>query len=63
VHVANFGEEELDPFALLNKLAKLKLEEILYNVCTVLRIFCTLPVTVASAERSFSKVKLTNNFM
>ena len=63
VHVANFGEKALDPYSLLNQIAKFNLEEIFYNFCTALRIFCTLPVTVASAERSFSKLKLIKNFM
>ena len=62
VYVANFGEKALDPHALLIQITKFQLEEIFYNVCTALRIFCTLPVTVASAERSFSKLKLINNF-
>ena len=58
VHVASFLEKQLDPFALLNKITKLNLEEIFYNICTALRISYTMPVTVASAERSFSKLKL-----
>ena len=54
---------QITPHALLNQIRKFQLEEILYNVCSALRIFCTLPVTVASAERSFSKLKLIKNFM
>ena len=56
-HIAKFGEKQLDPFALLNIIVKLNSDEIFYNICTALRIFCTMPVTVASAERSFSKHK------
>eukprot|EP00112_Aurelia_sp_Birch-Aquarium-sp1_P025206 Seg827.5 transcript_id=Seg827.5/GoldUCD/mRNA.D3Y31 product="hypothetical protein" protein_id=Seg827.5/GoldUCD/D3Y31 len=63
VNIANFGEKALDPHALLNQITKFKLEEIFYNVCTALRIFFTLPVTVASAERSFKKLKLIKNLM
>ncbi|XP_065067297.1 uncharacterized protein LOC135692889 [Rhopilema esculentum] len=63
VHVANYEEKTLDPHSLLNPIAKINLEENFYNFCTALRIFCTLPVTVASAERSFSKLKLIKNFM
>ena len=33
------------------------------DVVTVFKIFLTLPVTVASAERSFSKLKLIKNYM
>uniref|UniRef100_H3A162 DUF4371 domain-containing protein n=1 Tax=Latimeria chalumnae TaxID=7897 RepID=H3A162_LATCH len=32
------------------------------DVCTVLLLFLTIPVTVASAERSFSKLKLIKNY-
>ena len=63
IHAANFGDESLSPFSLLNKISKFKLGEIFPNVCIALRIFCTLPVTVASAERSFSKLKLIKNFL
>lgn len=31
------------------------------NICVLLRIFLTIPVTVASAERSFSKLKIIKN--
>ena len=63
IHRANFGDESLDPLSLLNSIVKAGLEEIFFNVCTALRIFCTLPVTVASAERSFSKRKLIKNHL
>ena len=58
IHSSNFGPKKLDPFTLLNKLAHLNLEEIFSNVSISLRIFCCLPATVASAERSFSKLSL-----
>ena len=61
-HSSNFEPKKLDPFTLLNKLAHLNLEEILSNVSISLRIFCCLPATtVASAERSFSKLCLIKN--
>ena len=61
IHSSNFGPKKLDPFTLLNKLAHLNLEEIFSNVSISLRIFCCLPATVASAERSFSKLSLIKN--
>ena len=33
------------------------------DVCTALLLFLTLPVTVATAERSFSKLKLLNTYL
>ena len=41
----------------------MKLDSIFPNVSIALRIFITLPVTVASAERSFSQIKLVKNFL
>ena len=37
--------------------------ELFPNILTTLKIFFTLPVTVASAERSFSKLKLIKNYL
>lgn len=39
------------------------LEEIYPNITIALQIFLTLPVSVASAERSFSKLKLIKNYL
>ena len=40
-----------------------QLTEIYPNLCIALRISATLPVTVASAERSFSKLKLLKTYL
>ena len=63
VHCANINPEGTDtpPIELLNKLRKSKLYKIFGNICIALRIFLTLPVSVASAERSFSKLKIIKN--
>ena len=37
--------------------------ELFPNVCISLRIFLTIPATVASAERFFSKLKLVKNYL
>ena len=37
--------------------------EIYHNLCIALRISATLPVTVASAETSFSKLKLLKTYL
>ena len=46
----------------LNYLLKTHLFELYPNVYIALRILLTCPVTVASAERSFSKLKLIKTF-
>jgi hypothetical protein len=63
IHNANFGQQQLPPFQLLQKIAELKLNSLFCNVIIALRIFCTIPVPVASAERSFSKLKLVKNYL
>ena len=37
--------------------------ELFPNVCISLRIFLTIPTTIASAERFFSKLKLVKNYL
>lgn len=53
----------LSPLELLNAICKLQLQSIFGVVCIALRIFCTLPVTVAGGERAFSKLKLIKNYL
>ena len=48
---------------LLNALAEHRLDSIFPNLCVSLRMFLTTPATVASAERSFSKLKLFRNYL
>ena len=40
-----------------------RLNEVLPNVSIALRVLLTIPVTVASGERSFSKLKLIKTFL
>ena len=61
VHKTKFGKAELKLLELLNILTDYKLCEIFLNVCVSLRILLSIPATVASAEKSFSKLKLIKN--
>ena len=63
IHSANLGSGDIRPLELRNKIVDMKLEEIFPNVCISLRIFCTLPVTIATGERSFSKLKHIRNVL
>ena len=62
VYAANFPPN-LSPLELLNAICKLQLQSIFGEVCIALRIFCTLPVTVAGGERAFSKLKMIKNYL
>ena len=48
---------------LLNSLYQYKLENLFPNICVSLRILLTISATVASAEISFSKLKLVKNYL
>ncbi|KAG0729014.1 COP9 signalosome complex subunit 3 [Chionoecetes opilio] len=48
---------------LLSYIHNKQLKELYPNLWITLRIVCTLPVTVASAERSFSKLKLIKTYL
>ncbi|CAI6362922.1 unnamed protein product [Macrosiphum euphorbiae] len=56
-------QNENDPKAILQFICENKLIELFPNVYVALRILLTLPVTAASAERSFSKLKIVKNYL
>ena len=64
IHFANITSSTLGPFDLFIKLHQLHLETIFSNVCVMLSIFfCTIPVSVASAEQSFSTLAKVKNVL
>jgi hypothetical protein len=58
-----FIEDSTTPLNILNYLFTNKLISVFPNLSTALRIYLTLPVTVAHSERSFSKLKLIKNYL
>ena len=62
IHKQNFGKDALDPLQLLNKICSLQLNEIFPELVIALKIFLTIPVSIASGERSFSKLSLIKNY-
>ena len=63
IHKDNFDMIDgiITPIKVLNELYRLDLGEIFPEVMTALKIFLTIPVTVASGERSFSQLKLVKS--
>lgn len=57
------NEGEKTPLHFLNKIQSVGLMTIYPNLKTALKIFLTVPVTIASAESSFSKLKLIKNYL
>jgi hypothetical protein len=55
--------ETSTPMDLLQLIHKYSLTDAYPNTAIALRIFLTIPVTVASCERSFSKLKLIKNYL
>lgn len=55
--------KDMTAFQLLSFLSEKKLDDVYPNLWIALRIAVTLPVTVASAERSFSKLKLIKTYL
>lgn len=56
-------DKKKSPLNFLNKIQSLNLASIYPNLVIALRLFLTLPVTVASAESSFSKLKIIKNYL
>lgn len=56
-------EEDTSPLKVLEKIFSYSADDIYCNVSIVLRILLTMPLTTASAERSFSKLKLIKNYL
>ena len=63
IHPANLGEKSLSPLDLLNSLHGMRLDALFLNIMVVLRIFCSLPVSVAQAERSFCTLARVKNVL
>lgn len=55
VFVTVFHSEK-DPLKLLNSINEKNLQPIFLNFCTAIKLFCIIPVTVSTAERSFSRL-------
>ena len=51
------------PKTTLSYITKIRLVGIFPNVYVALRILLTLPVSLASGERSFSKLKIIKNYL
>lgn len=59
----NLPKTSMTTFELLTFIHQNELTGFYPNLWVALRIACTLPVTVASAERSFSKLKLIKTYL
>ncbi|XP_066950844.1 uncharacterized protein [Macrobrachium rosenbergii] len=62
-NLPRLSSDDMTALELLTFIHKKHLEELYPNLWVALRIACTLSVTVASAERSFSKLKLIKTYL
>lgn len=58
-----YHEDQDDVLSVLKYIVQNSLKDVYPNVFVTLRIIGTIPVTVASAERSFSKLKLIKTYL
>lgn len=63
LYAANFGIHTLNATELLNAIHVYEFHQLFPNVIIGLRIFLTIPASVASAERSFSTLKRVKNVL
>ncbi|XP_076660746.1 uncharacterized protein LOC143364134 [Halictus rubicundus] len=56
-------DKSMNHFQVLEKIYELSLENVYPNIITALRIFLCMPVTTATCERSFSKLKLIKSYL
>lgn len=56
-------DSQATPIKVLDFIKKHSLQELFPNTWITLRILLTIPVTVASGERSFSKLKLIKTYL
>ncbi|KAK5648014.1 hypothetical protein RI129_002906 [Pyrocoelia pectoralis] len=62
-NVALYISNEKNALSVIQYLFKNNLIYLFQNLVIAIRIFLTLPVTVASGERSFSKLKIIKNYL
>lgn len=61
--VQNILTTGMTPLDAVNYIERNNLFENVPNIIVCLRILLTLPITVASGERSFSKLKIIKNYL
>ncbi|KAL4132465.1 hypothetical protein QTP88_009609 [Uroleucon formosanum] len=58
-----FNDSEIASISILNQIYKKGLQNILPQMCICLRILSTIPSSVSTGERSFSKLKLIKSYL
>lgn len=61
--IQSFLNSNMTPIQILSYIYTNELIELYPNLCILIRIYLTLPITVASGERNFSKLKLIKNYL